>query len=399
MPATRMQAHCGSEVKSCRLLLRAGVAALTIALAGCLPASLTRSNDVAPLFNDALFKRPSAPIDSAAIFALDAPMRHFLTEKIAPQLVERDPRRALLDALAGELRLDYDAAETRTAAQAFAAREGNCLSLVIMAAAFARQIGVQVTFQEVYGFDTWERRDSLSFLSQHVNLVLGRPRPRGRLESDPQTPMVVDFVPPAKLPKAVTKPIAEQTIVAMYMNNRAAEVLAAGETTRAYWFARAALKTDPTFTAAANTLGVIYWNLGQKVLSERALRFTLAREPGNVPALTNLVQMLDAEGRTTEAQSAAKVLAEAQRHPPFYFFDRGMQALHAQDFVEAERQFKKDLAQRPYDSQSHFGLAMAAMHLGDMPRARKQLEVAIKNATTEDQRALYAAKLRELKAS
>lgn len=381
------------------LLLRTGVTSLAIALAACAPAPMTRSNDVAPLFQDALFKRPAAPIDSAAIFALDAPMRRFLAEKISPRTGERDPRRALLDALAGELRLDYDAEETRTASQAFAAREGNCLSLTIMAAAFARQLGIRVTFQEVYGFDTWQRHGGLSFLSQHVNLVLGQLQSRLWVESGARTPMIVDFVPPRKVASAVTKPISEQTIVAMYMNNRAAEMLATGEASQAYWFARAALEADPTFTAAANTLGVIYWNLGQKTLSERALRFTLGREPGNVPALTNLVQVLDAEGRTTEAQSVAKELAEAQRYPPFYFYDLGMQALHAQDFEDAARHFEKDLAQRPYDSQSHFGLAMAAIHLGDMPRARKELQVAIRNATTEDQRALYAARLRQLKPS
>lgn len=386
-------------MKSFVLLLWAGVTSLAIALTACAPASTTRPGDVAPLFHDALFKRPAAPVNSAAIFALDAPMRRFLAQKITPQTGERDPRRALLDALADELRLDYDAQETRTASQAFAAREGNCLSLVIMAAAFARQVGIRVTFQEVYGFDTWERREGLSFLSQHVNLVLGKPQSRLWVESGAWTPMIVDFVPPRKVASAVTKPISEQTIVAMYMNNRAAETLAAGEANRAYWFARAALKADPTFTSAANTLAVIYWNLGHKALSEQALRFTLEREPGNVPALTNLLQVLDAEGRTAEAQSVAKELAEAQRYPPFYFYDRGMQALDAQDFADAARQFKKDLSRRPYDSQSHFGLAMAAMHLGDLPQARKELQVAIKNATTDDQRTLYAAKLRELKAS
>lgn len=387
-------------MKPLLLCLRAGVTALAIVSVGCAPSSTTRPVDVAPLFHDGLFKPPATPVSSAPIFAIDAPMRRFLNEKIRSQTEERDPRRALLNALEGELRLDYDAAETRTAAQAFAAREGNCLSLVIMAAAFARQLGIRVTFQEVYGFDTWERRKGLSFLSQHVNLVFGQPPSRLRTtSSDTQPPMIVDFVPPGTAAAAVTKPISGQTIVAMYMNNRAAEVLATGDTNSAYWLARAALETDPTFVAAANTLAIVYWNLGHKELSEQALRFTLAREPGNVPALTNLVQVLDVEGRTTEAQSVAKELAEAQRYPPFYFYDLGMQALQAQDFEAAVRHFKKDLARRPYDSQSHFGLAMAAMHMGDLPRARRELQVAIKNATTDDQRELYAARLRQLKPS
>ena len=48
-------------------------------------------------------------------------------------------------------------------------------------------------------------------------------------------------------------------------------------------------------------------------------------------------------------------------------------------------------------SGSHFGIALAALHLGDMPRARKELQEAMANSTTHEQHALYAAKLRHLK--
>jgi hypothetical protein len=52
----------------------------------------------------------------------------------------REVRQLLFDALYGNgrLRLDYDSAMTRNATEAFAARSGNCLSLVLMTAAFAR---------------------------------------------------------------------------------------------------------------------------------------------------------------------------------------------------------------------------------------------------------------------
>lgn len=386
-------------MKSLLRFLQAVFSSLAIIQAGCATGPATRSSDITPLFQDALFKPPTTPIHASTIFAVDAPMRQFLARNMAPQVVGNDPRRALLDALTktSGLKLDYDAEETRTAAQAFAAREGNCLSLVIMAAALAQQLGIHVTFQEVYGFDTWQRRDGLSFLSQHVNLVFGQRQPTLRVTSSGWTPMIVDFMPPAKVARAVTRQISEHTIIAMYMNNRAAEVLATGDANEAYWYARAALTSDPTFTAAANTLGVIYWKLGQKAPSERALRFTLAREPANVPALTNLVELLDAEGRDTEAGPVRQQLADAQRHPPFYFYDLGMQALKAQDFADAARQFGKDVAQRPYDDLSHFGLATASMHLGNMPRARRELLAAIENATTEEQRALYRTRLRQWK--
>jgi transglutaminase-like putative cysteine protease len=46
-----------------------------------------------------------------------------------------------------QIRLEYDAAVTRNAAQAFEARTGNCLSLVIMTAALARELGLTVRYQ------------------------------------------------------------------------------------------------------------------------------------------------------------------------------------------------------------------------------------------------------------
>lgn len=379
------------------LLVRIGAMSLVTALTGCALAPTARTSNVEPLFQDALFEPPAEPIDAKAIFAFDDAMRHFLASEITPRARHKNPRQALLDALTGKLRIDYDSEMTRTASQAFAAREGNCLSLVIMAAAFARQLGLRVTYQEVYGFDTWSRDAGLTFLSQHVNLVLGRPEPRFEARSRGEAPMIVDFVPPRQIATAVTKPVPEQAIVAMYMNNRAAEVLAGGDVDRAYWFARAALEADPAFVGAANTLGVVYWRLGELVHSERALRYTLEREPGNVPALSNLVHVLDAEGRTAESQSVAKKLAEVQQHPPFYFYDLGVKALNAGDFEGAVQQFKKALSRRPYDDQSHFGLAVAVLHLGDVRSARRELEVAMKNSTTHEQRALYAAKLRHLK--
>jgi Flp pilus assembly protein TadD len=74
-----------------------------------------------------------------------------------------------------------------------------------------------------------------------------------------------------------------------------------------------------------------------------------------------------------------------------------MDAMQAGQFEEAARLFEKALSQRPYDVPSHFGLAVAAMHLGDIRRARKQLELAEENSTTPASRAIYAAKLRHLK--
>ncbi|HET7931072.1 MAG TPA: tetratricopeptide repeat protein [Rhodanobacteraceae bacterium] len=383
-------------MKAFIFLLQVGAILVAALLAGCASVPAARTSDVTPLFRDELFKPPAEPVDSRAIFAVDAPMRRFLAEEIIPQARHKDPRQALLDALRGKLRIDYDSEITRTASQTFAAREGNCLSLVIMAAALAKQLDIHVTFQDVYDFDTWSRDAGLAILSQHVNLVLGQRVRNTRLFAGDATPMIVDFLPPRQVADAVSRPVSEQTVVAMYMNNRAAEVMVNGDFDRAYWFTRAALKSDPGFADAANTLGVIYLARHHPVPAERAMRYALQRDPDNLPALSNLSGLLAAEGRNAEARELAQRLARIQRHSPFEYYDRGMDAMHAGQFEEAARLFEKALSQRPYDVPSHFQLAVAAMHLGDMRRARKQLELAKKNSTTPASRAIYAAKLRHL---
>jgi Tfp pilus assembly protein PilF len=384
-------------VKAFILLLRVGAVLFAASLAGCANVPTARTSDVMPLFRDALFKPPAEPIDSHAIFAVDASMRRFLAEEIIPQTHHKDPRQALLEALSGKLLIDYDSQTTHIASQTFAARQGNCLSLVIMAAALARQLDIRVTYQEVYDFDTWSRDAGFAILSQHVNLVLGPRRQNFTPYQDDSTPMIVDFLPPRQMAAAVSRPIPEQTVVAMYMNNRAAEVMVSGDVDRAYWFARAALETDPGFANAANTLGVIYIKRNHLAPAERAMRYALQLDPDNVSALSNLSGILAAEGRTAEAQELSGRLARIQRHPPFQFYDRGMEAMQAGQFHEAARLFEKALSQRPYDVPSHFALAVAAAHLGDMRRARKQLELARQNSTTPESRAIYTAKLRHLK--
>src|SRR5439155_1542835 len=70
--------------------------------------------------------------------------------------------------------------------------------------------------------------------------------------------MTIDFLPGAEMRALRTKPIDEQTIVAMYMNNRAAEALVRGRLDDAYWLAREAMRQSPGYRGSYNTLGVVY---------------------------------------------------------------------------------------------------------------------------------------------
>ena len=119
-------------------LSRMALAILPWLLAGC--ASTTLLAPAAPeMFDDAHFAPAKEPINPEDIFRLTPEMKAYLNESILPLARSAGPRQAITQSLydRSKLQLEYDSSTTRTAAQAFEARQGNCLSLVIMTGAFA----------------------------------------------------------------------------------------------------------------------------------------------------------------------------------------------------------------------------------------------------------------------
>ena len=113
-----------------------------------------------PLFDDAAFTAPSRPVDASLVFKLSDAMRSYVNGEVARQTRSKGPRRALFDTLyaKGQLKLEYDAELTRNAAETFAARSGNYISLVIMTAALAKEMGLDVQFQSVQIDDSWSTK-------------------------------------------------------------------------------------------------------------------------------------------------------------------------------------------------------------------------------------------------
>ncbi len=347
-----------------------------------------------PLLRDASFTAPAAPVRPEQALAASPAMQRYLREDIASQLRQLGPQRGLVDALykRSQLKVEYDATQTRNAAQAFEARSGNCLSLVLMTGALARELGLQVRYQSAYVDDVWSRRGELMLRSGHVNVTLG-PASLATTRGVDTTRFTIDFLPPEELRGLRTREIGESTVVAMFLNNRAAEHLAAGAVNEAYWWARAALLHEPAFLPATNTLGVIYQRQGDLAAAEQAFATVLSREGDNTRALFNLGQVLARAGRVEEARAVQARLAAIEPHPPYHFFDLGRAALERGDALAARALFNQELARAPYHAEFHFWLGLAQFRLGDEKGAREQLELAREHSTRAGERALYAAKL------
>jgi len=345
-------------------------------------------------FDDAAFAPQAESIDAAAVFALSPQMLAYIDPHIAPEQKSKGRQRGLLFGLfaSDEPFLAYEASVTRTASEAFDARSGNCLSLVLMTGAFAKQLGLGVRYQWIHTWKAWSRDSELEYLNTHVNLVLLPPNePHG-------DGVLVDFMPPEPNTIQHIYVVDETRIVAMYMNNRAVELLARGEVDRAYWWAKAAVQHDSSFLDAVNTLAVIYKARGRLESDEQALRWLLAQEPDNLVALQNLQVVLQAQGRTAEAEAVSKQVRELMPVPPFHYYDLGQQALQQGHFQKAKELFQKEMRRDSHYDKFHASLALAHYGLGEMNKAQAQMAIALENSTTTADRAMYTRMLAHLRA-
>ncbi|HZE60417.1 MAG TPA: hypothetical protein VE085_07670 [Burkholderiales bacterium] len=250
---------------------------LAFLLAGCAQAPVIPTAD--DLLHDELFAPPSEDTSAKQVFRMSEPMQRYLRDQLAREFRVKGVREALIDAMTeGSLRLQYDATMTRTAAQAFDVRAGNCLSLAIMTAAFAKALRVNLHCNIADG-DTWSRSGTSISLTRTSTLSLARRSADAPTRYDAAALMTIDFLPGNEIAGLRTHEADEATVVATFLNNRAAEALVTGRVDDSYRWVREALSQGSAFMGAYNALGVVYLRRGEPALAETVFRRVLSREP------------------------------------------------------------------------------------------------------------------------
>lgn len=367
-----------------------------VLLSGCSAFAPPAAPDA--LFADDRYGEPPAALQQLDLFALSPAMEDYLRNHILKRSVILGHSRGLFTSLSEDLRIDYDAAITRTAAETFDAGAGNCLSLVILASAFAKRLEIPLRYQLVHGEGAWTRTSDLVFLNGHVNVVLDPHRRYGLTTGASEPGLVIDFAPASGVLSRDTEEIPERLIVAMFMNNRAAETLVAGDAQQAYWWSRGAIRAAPEFAGAYNTLGVVYRRSGEFDRAERSLQRGLALAPRDPQLLNNLAGLYEQTQRLAEAASLRARLARLDAYQPFQFLDAGYRAMAAGDVNGAMVLYRRELKHIPYSAEVHYAIAVASARLGDARDAEQHLGEAMRLSTNLHDRDIYAGKLQRLQA-
>ncbi|HLO93521.1 MAG TPA: hypothetical protein VK195_04330, partial [Burkholderiaceae bacterium] len=160
--------------------LPALVLSLVLGLAGCAstpkPEPRPQLGERLPDFwaDDRFAADGGAEMKGELALALSEEMEQFAQRSLVPMASRLGGPQALFSALfeRGRVVVEYSSDYTRNAGEAYGARRGNCLSLALMTAAFAKRLGVEAHFHLVRTPNVWSRGERVNFLVRHVNVTL-----------------------------------------------------------------------------------------------------------------------------------------------------------------------------------------------------------------------------------
>lgn len=348
--------------------------ALCAALAGCAiapapPAAALPWHDQRFAFDPALVE-----VDLGTLFALDAQTLAALREAAATRSQPARTARLLELVFGPDLKtFAYAGGHSTPAAITWHNRRGDCLSLSILTVALARGLEVPAQLQEVRVPPLFDRRGTVDFLNQHVNVLVPTERDLragGRLLT--AGAIVVDFEPQPGT-RAKGRALADREVLARFLNNRAAEHLAAGDERRAYAHFKAAIAADPGFVAAQGNLAQLYLRAGLQADAEVLLRRAVAHEDSSDFALAALQQLLLAQGRTDEARAFEAALAARRDRDPYYWLGLGLRHLEDGRPAQAASALERAQALTAGFVEVHQFLAVAYWRDGRLHEARDQL--------------------------
>ncbi len=347
-----------------------GLALVGLLLAGPVPAAAA--------------EQPSEP----EILAMSPEMGRFLARRVKPGQGRQPRLQALLDAIFGRrgLDIDYSNQRTRTAAQTFEERSGNCLSFTLMFVSMARYLGLNAYFREVDEVTSWDQRGDVVVTERHMF---------AEVEIDNGL-VTVDFLPGASKLYRSTKRVDRQRVHAHFYSNLGVELLTSGRPAAAVPLFERALANDPGFGQAVVNLGVAWRRLGHAERAEEYFVLALAQEPGNMSAASNLASLYLAQGRRAEAEPLEARVAGYLRRNPFHHFRLGLNAGRRGDPAGAIDHLREAIRRRPREARFHLELGRLLAETGQGPEARASLERALRLAADAEERRRARVLLTEL---
>jgi len=376
-----------------RRALPAAVVCLTAAALGCAttgggagPARIPHA-DLLTAASLGVPEKPSAAVDvERDVLGVSPEMQAFLDKHVDVKGSDELKLRQLVGAIIDSetFGLTYDNI-TRTAAETFHARLGNCLSFSNMFVAMARAVGLAAQFQEVDVPPDWTLDKDTYVLNQHVNV---------RLELKPSGVRVVDFNIADFKTSYEMRTIPDSRALAHYYNNVGVERMQAGDMAGALaCFRKAIVDNDGLFSPAWTNLGTLYVRTGHPDRAEAAFYQALDVDDGDLVAMSDLARLYDRLGDRKRAAAFRKRVEHHRWVNPYYRYDLARLAYQAHNYDAAISYLKYAVRKRPNEDQFCFLLGLSYHGKGNERAAKRWMARAEEVAKSDALRRKYSSKI------
>ncbi len=379
---------------------------LLLFLTACQQLPVTQEQQLAGLLllQDNEFQPVTTPVESEAqIFALPQTVVEQARQQVLAYQYADERSLALLTFIFGSDGdpLEYVNNATLTATDTYEKKQANCLSLTILAYSLAQQLGFDAYFQDVDVPEYWVTRSGNSMLNGHVNLMIYPTK----ISSSVQQIVVlrnngylIDFDMAPQRAKQQAKRISEQTIVAMFYNNKAADAMMNHQYDLAYHYLKAAIAKAPQLAQNWNNLAVLYRKKELLTQAEQVYLYSLRLEPEHTNTMSNLAMLYELTGRAQEAAVLDAKVAKKRLSNPYFFIMQGNEALERHEADDAIKHFRRSLKLQPHVPEAYFGLARSYLLKQDLVKASGYLQTAKRYSDSATEQRRYQYKLDMLNA-
>ena len=304
------------------------------------------------------------------LLAVDTAMRDYMAQHIEPDLDGWDLVARLQELLFSpdHLNVQYDDSANLTAAEAFAQRRANCLSLVNLYIAMARHQGLQAQYQTAQVRPQWDRRGELLVLSEHINAL-------GSLGGSSQ--YIVDFTPDVQLQQQTAEVITDQQALALYFNNVAVDHLVNQRIDEALQWFRYALETDPDLAIAWNNMGSTWNTAGDDELAEYSYLKAAWLDKNYPTAVNNLARFYSLRGNEEEAERYRRAVQRYNNRNPYYHYVLGNIAFNEQDFEQAQKHYQRAIQRNRLEPDFYLALGLTYRELGQEEQFQEARDLAV----------------------
>jgi Flp pilus assembly protein TadD len=359
-------------------------------LGGCAsaPEQVTRSH-----LDEATIVAGPAEIEAYSphvdLLALDEEMKAFLAEHVSSSATDQHKaRQLLLSFFNGDgIEIQYDNIKTHTARETFHTQSGNCLSFTSLFIAMARELDLNVSYQEVEIPAHWYDADQLYIYNRHINV---------RVEFRRGKDQVVDFDMDSFEVDYPTRLISDQAALAQYHNNMSVYWLLEDDLARALGHSRAALLLEPKTSYMWSNLGVVYSHYGYYDYAEAAMLTALAHNASDPVAVSQLARLYDIQGKSELALKYRERAQRFRRKNPYYLYSEAEKHLAADELELAYRDIKQAIRLKRDDPEFHRLLGLVYLADGEFNAAERSWNNALHFATVTEDRLRISNKLQAL---